>query len=64
MSNYGIIEREVIVLLLCFIILAALQLTTDHVTQAWQDLFMEIFANRLTTILRLLTYMRSDYSIP
>jgi len=50
-------------LILCFITLAALPLTEDHIAQALTNILMEIFAERLTTILRLFTYMKSIFSI-
>ena len=60
MSDYGIIEREVVIMILCFLALAALALSADHIIQAWWDLFVEIAAAGLTTILRLSTYMESS----
>ena len=62
MSDHGIIEREAVVLILCLIV-AASALTADHFIQAWLDLLVEIFAKRLTTILRLFIYMESNLSI-
>lgn len=47
-------------MILCFLALAALALSADHIIQAWWDLFVEIAAAGLTTILRLSTYMESS----
>ena len=62
MSDHGIIELEGVILIMCFTV-AASPLTADHIIQAWLDLLVEIFAKRLTTILRLFTYMKSIFSI-
>ena len=62
MSDHGIIELEGVILIMCFTV-AASPLTADHIIQAWLDLLVEIFAKRLTTILRLFIYMESALSI-
>ena len=67
MLDHGIIEREVCVILtMCIVSVAAARLTLDqiHSSQVWLDLFGEICARGLTTILSLHAYAWSTYIIP